>query len=565
MERNITVLKRLIPVVLLMCVVLTTTAGGLLTNTNQSAQWVRMLSRNASTQIDAVYFNPAGLIKLNNGWHFALYNQSIFQEKTVTSGYPLLNDGKYVGKVKAPVFPTAFGVYKSDNWAFSLGFGPNGGGGSADFDRGLATFEIPLSRLVPELKGLSALGYNVNGYNADISFSGTSIFWGIQAGATLKLNDMFSVYGGVRILPSTNTYDGSIKNIQVLINGTPQLAKDFLTPIGNALKTTATSLSGAATSVQPLITLGAGTYTLSQVQTAGYISSATRAQLEGGLAQLGLTSAQIGAMNITQIQAAYTSGATSVSAQSASLLKTAGDLKDKEVSTKQTGTGITPIIGFNFSPTENLNIGFKYEHKTKLTLTNDTKADSLHIFPDKGTSGSDIPGIIAVGIGYKPAKWLETQLSYNLYLDKGVSWGNNIRESGAHERITPREIDKNYYELALGLQFNLSEKFALSVGGLISQPGVADSYQSDFSYTNPSKTISGGVQWKITDRLIFDAGFMNTFYKDVTISYADSKLQGYYTKYPTVYKTPEFVNGKYSETLGKTTMGFAFGLSYSIF
>jgi long-chain fatty acid transport protein len=565
MEQNVSLLKRIIPVVLLMFVALTTTAGGLLTNTNQSAQFVRMLSRNASTQIDAVYYNPAGLIKLNNGWHFALYNQSIFQEKTVNSGYPLLNNGEYIGKVKAPVFPTAFGVYKTDNWAFSLGFGPNGGGGSADFDRGLATFEIPLSRLVPELKGLSALGYNVTGYNADITFSGSSIFWGIQAGATFKLNDMFSVYGGVRILPSTNTYDGSIKNIQLMISNTPQLASGFLSTVGNGLKTTATSLSAAATSVQPLITLGAGTYTLAQVQSAGYISSATRAQLEGGLAQLGLSSAQIAAMNITQIQTTYNSGATSLNTQSTTLLKTAGDLKDKEVSTKQTGMGFTPIIGINISPTENLNIALKYEHKTKLELTNDTKADSLHIFPDKAKSRSDIPGIISVGIGYTPVKWLETQLSFNYYLDKGVKWGNNIRESGAHERITPREIDKNYYELALGLQFNLSDKFAVSVGGLISQPGVADSYQSDFSYTNPSKTIAGGIQWKVTDRLTFDAGFMNTFYKDVTISYNDSKLQGYNVKYPSVYNSPSYVQGKYSDTLGKTTMGFAFGLSYGIF
>jgi long-chain fatty acid transport protein len=565
MKRNFSVFKRIIPAVLLMFVVLTTSAGGLLTNTNQSAQFVRMLSRNASTQIDAVYYNPAGLIKLNNGWHFALSNQSIFQEKTVNSGYPLLNNGEYIGKVKAPVFPTAFGVYKTDNFAFSLGFGPNGGGGSADFDRGLATFEIPLSRLVPELKGLSALGYNVTGYNADITFSGSSIFWGIQAGATVKVNNMFSVYGGVRILPSTNTYEGSIKNIQVLISNTPQLASAFLTTVGNGLKTTAASLSGAATSVQPLITLGAGTYTLAQVQGAGYISSATRAQLEGGLAQLGLTSAQIAAMNITQIQATYNGGAANLNTQSAGLIKTGGDLKDKEVSTKQTGLGFTPIIGINFSPTENLNIALKYEHMTKLTLTNDTKADSLHIFPDKGKSSSDIPGIIAVGIGYKPVKWLETQLSFNYYLDKGVNWGNNIRESGAHERTTLREIDKNYYELALGLQFNLTDKFAVSIGGMTSQPGVADSYQSDFSYTNPSSTLAGGFQWKISERMTFDAGFMNTFYKDVTISYADSKLKDYNVKYPSVYNTQPYVQGKYSDTLGKTTMGFAFGLSYSIF
>ncbi|MBT6006517.1 MAG: hypothetical protein HOG79_12430, partial [Prolixibacteraceae bacterium] len=104
-----------------------TFAGGLLTNTNQSAQFIRMLSRNASTDIDAVYFNPAGLIKLQDGWHFAVYNQSIYQTKPVKSNFPLLNDGNYEGIVKVPAFPTAFGVYKKENWAISLGFGPNGG------------------------------------------------------------------------------------------------------------------------------------------------------------------------------------------------------------------------------------------------------------------------------------------------------------------------------------------------------------------------------------------------------------------------------------------------------
>ena len=39
-------------------------SGGLVTNTNQSAAWTRMLVRDASTGIDAVFYNPAGLSKL---------------------------------------------------------------------------------------------------------------------------------------------------------------------------------------------------------------------------------------------------------------------------------------------------------------------------------------------------------------------------------------------------------------------------------------------------------------------------------------------------------------------
>jgi long-chain fatty acid transport protein len=50
-------------------------AGGLVTNTNQSASWVRLPARNASVGIDAAYFNPAGLMKLENGFHLSVSNQ----------------------------------------------------------------------------------------------------------------------------------------------------------------------------------------------------------------------------------------------------------------------------------------------------------------------------------------------------------------------------------------------------------------------------------------------------------------------------------------------------------
>ena len=56
-------------------------AGGIVTNTNQSSAWVRLLVRDATTEIDAVYFNPAGLTKLNDGFHFSLSNQYVTQAK----------------------------------------------------------------------------------------------------------------------------------------------------------------------------------------------------------------------------------------------------------------------------------------------------------------------------------------------------------------------------------------------------------------------------------------------------------------------------------------------------
>jgi long-subunit fatty acid transport protein len=537
-------------------------AGGLLTNTNQSAQFIRMMSRNASTDIDGVYFNPAGLIKLEDGWHFAFYSQTIFQDKTVDSKFPLLNDGHYVGKVTIPVFPTAFAVYKKENWAFSLGFGPNAGGGSADFDRGLPSFEIPITKVVPGLAGLTQIdpALNVTGYDAELSFSGSSVYWGIQLGATYKVNDVLSVYGGVRYLPSKNVYEGSIRNIQLQVAGQYFAAPTWLSgtagTVGNLAtmaSAAAATLGGTANNLQPIIDGGGGDYTLAQLEGAGQIDAATRAAIEGGLQSLGLSSAQIDAMNMTQIHGTYSTAASEYNGKAAvlsgtatTLEETAGNLADKEVKTEQTGAGFTPMLGVQISPTENLNIAVKYEMKTILKLKNDTEVDDLGLFPDGAESRNDVPAILGIGIGYKPADWLETQFSYTGYFNKGVDWGYNTRYLAGDEMVK-REIDKNGYELGLGLQFNLSGKFALSVGGLYGDMGVADSYQSDFSYSNPSFTIGGGVMWKITEKLVFDAGVSNTYYQDQTITFSDPDL------------------GSYNETLGKTTLNFAAGLSYSIF
>jgi long-chain fatty acid transport protein len=202
----------------LMCLAILILFGGssalasIVTNTNQSASYFRLLSRNACTDIDAVYYNPAGLIKLADGFHFGLHNQTIFQEKTVINGFPFLNNDTYVGKVNVPFFPSAFAVYKKGPLALSFGFGPNSGGGSAEFSSGLPSFEIPFSALPV---AVSALGIPTTAYSVDISFTGESVYYGFQVNASYALHDMISVAAGVRYILAGNTYEGSIRNVMI--------------------------------------------------------------------------------------------------------------------------------------------------------------------------------------------------------------------------------------------------------------------------------------------------------------------------------------------------------------
>jgi len=188
--------------------------GGLITNTNQSAAWSRLLVRDASTDIDAVFYNPAGLVKLNDGFHISLSNQSIFQTQTITSTYPYLNNGEFVGDVSAPLFPSVYLAYKTGRWAFSLGLNVIGGGGSADFKSGVPMMAIPVANLVPLLRQIPDIP-EVNGYSLDMAFSGKSAYWGLQAGISFALTDNISIFAGARYVMAKNTYEGHMKDIML--------------------------------------------------------------------------------------------------------------------------------------------------------------------------------------------------------------------------------------------------------------------------------------------------------------------------------------------------------------
>jgi hypothetical protein len=149
-------------------------AGGIVTNTNQSASWARNPSTAATTGIEAVYYNPAATTKFGNGLFISLSNQSIFQKREIENTSATLLHGKlYKGEVKAPLFPSFYAAYNLNRFSFSFGFNPVGGGGSAEFSKGLPSFELAPSSLVPKF---SANG--VTDYTMDAYFKGTSIYFG---------------------------------------------------------------------------------------------------------------------------------------------------------------------------------------------------------------------------------------------------------------------------------------------------------------------------------------------------------------------------------------------------
>lgn len=192
-------------------------AGGIVTNTNQSAEFIRILNRNASMDMDGTYYNPAGLLHQEEGFRLYLSNQIIFQQREVITHYPQFNYPKFTGETTVPFYPNVYLLYKTERVALSAGLTPIGGGGSAEYPEGLPSFEFPVASLVGLPAGainpaLSDYG-SITGYSMDASFTGSSIYLGGQVNVGYAVSDYFAVSAGARIVSARNTYEGSLKNV----------------------------------------------------------------------------------------------------------------------------------------------------------------------------------------------------------------------------------------------------------------------------------------------------------------------------------------------------------------
>lgn len=497
-------MKRLLTFALAVSLTASLFAGGLVTNTNQSAAWVRLPARDASTSIDAVYFNPAGLMKLNNGLHFSVSNQFIFQNRTVESDYPNLNDGNYAGEVTAPLFPTVYAAYKMDKLAFSFGLNPIGGGGGAAYERGLPSFEYSASDLVP------ALSPAATEYRMDAFFEGSSVWLGFQGGVSYKINDLISVFAGVRYVTAKDTYEGYLRDLEVNYAGN-------WTPAAAIFTGFAQQAAGVAQSMQPLVESAAAGLTFAQAVGAGAIDAVTRAQLEGGLLAFGVPQAAIDGMTLTQAQAAYNSAA-------ATNTGTATLLADKEADVEQNASGFTPMIGVNISPSEDLNIGLKYEFATSLEFENNTTSDILLGFDDMGAPvtmfpngekfNHDIPATLTAGVNYTIGDKLKVSVGGHYYFDKAADYGKKIDgEYVDNDQV----IDNNFFEIAGGLEYSISDNILVSGGYLRTQTGVNANYQSDLSYSLSTHTLGFGGAYKFSEKVMLNLGVGYTMYDDGTL------------------------------------------------
>jgi long-chain fatty acid transport protein len=478
-------MKKLINLLLIFAAGTNLFAGGLVTNTNQSSMFTRFQCRDATIDIDAAFYNPAGLVHMSNGFYLSVNNQTIGQVQLITNEYENFGDEpkEFRGKVLAPLFPGLFGVYKTGRFAFSAGVVTIGGDGAADFEDGLPSYERELADAVPVMSnsirpvdqtiagttGTDPLYSNITGYSFDMDMSSYSMSTGYQLNAAYAINDYLSIAAGVRFVSSKGSITAEATNLMLDVT------------------TNSTTLRMSPSDYLRTITTDADT--ISAINTA-------------------ILNAKADAMEA---------------------------METMEAEITQSGYGFTPIISFNYSRSLNTNWSFKYEFRTNIDLetTVVNGKDANNRFIDRSIVSADLPAMLSIGVTRRPYNKLLIYSGIHYYFDKPIL--NN-----GESRITLDLIDNNTYEFAVGAEYKLNDEIRASAGWLISRPGVNSEFQSEKRFVLPSNTLGAGLGIRISRLIDLNLGGSYTLYKkdskDITYTPEDSVTEVSVTEYYDIRK-----------------------------
>ena len=429
-----------------------------MTNSNQSAHFLRSIARGTSLSTDAVYTNPAGVVFMEDGFHLGLNDQMAAQTRTITSTYApfamgVQNAGnptkEFKGEVFSPVIPSVHFAWKHNRLAIMAGMGVNGGGGSLEFANGLGSFERQFSVLPV---GMQQLNIPASAYDMDMYLMGKSMTLAFNAGAAFRITDWLSVAAQIRYSSSSNSYEGHMKDINVLVGGQMQSASALFSNAYATMK---------------------GQY--EQLVAAGLGDSADAQKLLAGMRAAGIYAVQ-----------------------------TADHILD----VKQKGTSISPVVALAFHKGA-WDASVKYEFKMATELEIESAPVSAKdpvingIFAHGTKVKAETPALLAAAVSrhFGPVK---VTAQWHHYFDKD-----------AVNSFSP-VIEGNTNEYMMGIEWAITDRLLVSAGTQRTQLNMNENAYSDMNYSISSWSVGVGMAYRFCDAVRLNVGYMPTIYDEVT-------------------------------------------------
>ena len=500
-------------------------AGGILTNTNQSVSFLRNPARDAAIGLDGVYSNPAGVAFLSDGLHLGFNWQYAHQTRTITSTNSLFalglkNNGQatkeFEGVANAPIIPSLQAAYNKNNWSFQFNFSVPGGGGKCEFDKGIGSFETVVGAIANRLigvstglnKSISQLGAsvpNVTGYDVDGYMKGKQFYFGFQVGAAHKFNEHLSVYGGLRLLYGTASYEARLNNIRVMNGNTGMTLPEYFMGVTNGLTTAGNNLAALSQQVKDGIQqyvagyMAAGMTQEQAMQQPKVIQLVEQGQqLQASGAQLQATAEQLEGSAATL--APYTNGVN--------------------LKSDQTGWGIAPVIGIDYK-TGPFNFAAKYEFKTRMRMKNnsDLKEASVISATNKYVNGTsvpeDSPAQLALGAQWSVLDNVRLNAGYHHFFDTDAHWYEH----------SEKLLDGGTNEYLAGAEWDVNDRLTVSGGVQFTRYPLTDEYMNDMSFVVNSWTFGLGLEYKVSEKVKLSAAYFQTNYEDYNMNTPEQNME----------------------------------------
>lgn len=481
-------------------------AGGHLTNTNQSIEFLRNPARDAAIGLDGVYSNPAGVAFLSDGLHIGFNWQYAHQTRIVDSQNELFKYGyknndndtkRFKGVADAPFLPSLQAAYNKNNWSFQFNFAVTGGGGKCKFDQGIGSFEtivgaianklIETSTQLNQLTGLFDSSVpNVTGYDVDAFMKGKQFYFGVQVGAARKINDNLSVYGGLRLLYGTARYEARLNNIRVM-DGTEGITlPEYFEGVKGGLYKAGVNLATNGST--------------------HYVTKLANALIGQGIPAEQATEQAIDKVSTAANQLnAFSQPESELNKRAETLAPYA---KGMNLKSDQSGWGIAPVIGIDYKY-GNFNFAAKYEFKTRMRMKNDSDLKTSNIeATDKYVDGTEVPedspALLTLGAQWEMTPGVRLNLGYHHFFDKDCHWYKH----------SEKVLDGNTNEYLAGAEWDITKKLQVSGGVQFTRYGLSDQFMNDMSFVVNSWSFGFGVGYQATDKVKLNAAYFQTNYED---------------------------------------------------
>jgi len=172
--------------------------------------------------------------------------------------------------------------------------------------------------------------------------------------------------------------------------------------------------------------------------------------------------------------------------------------------------GVAPVIGIDYKLNDQFNFAAKYEFKTQNRMKNESTVNkaseipAVNKFRDGENVYEDMPALLTVGAMWSPVSVIRINAGWHHYFDKHAKWYGNTQDLLSH--------DSN--EFLLGGEWDVNDRFTVSIGGQLTRYGLTDAYMNDMSFVTDSYSIGFGANYKANENITLKAGYFLTDYEN---------------------------------------------------